>query len=57
MRCSGVQKNSSSVWEVLSDHLAKERTEDFLIPYVVGPIVKAVDLEAKTIEVEWGVDY
>ena len=40
-----------------SDHLAKERTEDFLIPYVVGPIVKAVDLEAKTIEVEWGVDY
>lgn len=40
-----------------SDHLAKERTEDFLIPYVEGPIVKAVDLEAKTIEVEWGVDY
>ena len=40
-----------------SDHLAKERKEKFLIPYVVGPIVKAVDLKAKTIEVEWGVDY
>ena len=40
-----------------SDHLAKERNEDFLIPYVVGPIVKAVDLEAMTVEVEWGFDY
>ncbi|MGN0902037.1 MAG: ribosome maturation factor RimM [Succinivibrio sp.] len=40
-----------------SDHLAMERKDDFLIPYVVGPIVKAVDLEAMTIEVEWGVDY
>ena len=40
-----------------SDHLAKERKDNFLIPYVVGPIVKTVDLNAGTIEVEWGVDY
>jgi len=40
-----------------SDHLAEDRKDNFLIPYVVGPIVKAVDLNAGTIEVEWGVDY
>lgn len=28
-----------------------------LIPYVKGPIVKQVDLDAKTIWVEWGEDY
>ena len=28
-----------------------------LIPYVKGPIVTHVDLDAKTIRVEWGEDY
>ena len=31
--------------------------EERLIPYVRGPIVSKVDLEAKTIWVEWGEDY
>jgi len=49
---------ASPVMEVSpSDHLARERKDNFLIPYVVGPIVKTVDLNAKMIEVEWGVDY
>ena len=38
-----------------SDHLASG--QQILIPYVVGPIVTAVDLEAKTIWTEWGADY
>ncbi|MBQ9275766.1 MAG: 16S rRNA processing protein RimM [Succinivibrio sp.] len=49
---------ASPVMEVSpSDHPATGRAENRLIPYVAGPIVKAVDLEAKTIRVEWGEDY
>ena len=40
-----------------SDRPALVKKEDILIPYVAGPIVKAVDLEAKTVRVEWGEDY
>ena len=58
-KVSGIRDQGAAPLLVVSpsDHLAKERKEKFLIPYVVGPIVKAVDLNAKTIEVEWGVDY
>ncbi len=40
-----------------SDHLTSGRRDPFLIPYVVGPIVTAVDLQQRTIRVEWGEDY
>lgn len=34
-----------------------DEPQERLIPYVKGPIVTQVDLEAKTIWVEWGEDY
>ncbi|HIV15583.1 MAG TPA: ribosome maturation factor RimM [Candidatus Avisuccinivibrio pullicola] len=33
------------------------KSQERLIPFVRGPIVTALDLEAKTIRVEWGEDY
>ena len=40
-----------------SDHPALGKKDEILIPYVAGPIVTAVDLEARTVRVEWGEDY
>ena len=40
-----------------SDHLTSGKAAVRLIPYVAGPIVKAVDLKQRTIRVEWGEDY
>ncbi len=40
-----------------SDRPALGKKDDILIPYVAGPIVTAVDLEARTVRVEWGEDY
>ena len=40
-----------------SDHLTSGKAAVRLIPYVAGPIVKSVDLQARTISVEWGEDY
>lgn len=40
-----------------SDRPALVKKEPILIPYVAGPIVTAVDLNARTIRVEWGEDY
>ncbi len=40
-----------------SDRPACGKRDPILIPYVAGPIVTAVDLNARTIRVEWGEDY
>jgi 16S rRNA processing protein RimM len=32
-------------------------TSERLIPFVIGPVVKRVDLEAGLIEVDWSPDY
>ena len=56
-KVSGIRdQGAAPIMEVSpSDHLASG--QQILIPYVVGPIVTAVDLEAKTIWTEWGADY
>ena len=56
-KVSGIRdQGAAPILEVSpSDHLASEKT--MLIPYVAGPIVTAVDLNAKTIWTEWGEDY
>ena len=36
---------------------AKNGSQQRLIPCVIGPIVTAIDLDAKIIRVEWGEDY
>lgn len=53
---SGIRdQGAAPIMEVSpSDHLASGIR---LIPFVEGPIVTAVDLEAKIIETEWGEDY
>ncbi len=37
--------------------LEKDGPKERLIPFVMGPIVSAVDLSARVIRVEWGADY
>ena len=43
--------------EVSPSDQTKGEPQQRLIPYVKGPIVTQVDLDAKTIWVEWGEDY
>lgn len=52
-----VDHGAAPIMEVSPSDYAKGSGQKRLIPYVKGPIVRAVDLDARTIWVEWGEDY
>lgn len=52
-----VDHGAAPIMEVSPSDQTKGEPQQRLIPYVKGPIVTQVDLDAKTIWVEWGEDY
>lgn len=54
---SGVMDHGAAPILVVSPSDHKKGTQPRLIPFVMGPIVTALDLGARTIRVEWGEDY
>ncbi len=52
-----VDHGASPIMVVSPSDLKKDGPKERLIPFVMGPIVSALDLDARIIRVEWGEDY
>ena len=52
-----VDHGAAPIMVVSPSDLKKDGPKERLIPFVMGPIVSALDLDARVIRVEWGEDY